>query len=213
MSMLPDPSSVASLPNLVTKLGSRILYPGIPFYIVPVLAAGLIASQFSGNLSHYPKDTPSTMALPLTLTNSTSESRQGASLIMVPNDSSDFFLSSEGGGIKSVWLSMSPEKIRANRGRLSLSPEGLEVGSLRGVDYPLVVVVEGAHANSVEPVSKPRRRMPALELATPKFNWITLFLLGGAVFGFGASTGFMNDGLEVQSEHPSANKSHNESET
>ena len=209
--MLPDPASVSSLPNLVTKLGSRILYPGLPFYIIPALVAGLIASQFSGNLTHYPGDIPAAMDLPLTLTNPTIESRQGASLILVPNDSSDFFLSSEGEGIKSVWLSMSPETISANRGRLSLSPEGLDVGRLRGVDYPLVVVIEGTHAKSVEPESKRRRPLAVLEFATAEFNWITLFLLGGAVFGFGASTGFMNDGVEVQGKHPGANKGHDES--
>jgi hypothetical protein len=184
---------VQGLSDLTSRLGPRILYPGFPFMLVPALLAGLIGSQFSGNFTHFPNDRPAALDLPVSLSAPDGSIRQKATLLVVPGNMDDFFLSSDEDGVQSVWLSVPPERMVANKGRVRLEPEGLGLDRLRGVDYPLVVVVEGSHRHTIDPIVRSPQSLPKLELATPEANWIVLSLFGAAVFGFGASTGFFKD--------------------
>lgn len=169
----------------------KLLYPGLPFIFVPSLLAGLVMIQMGSNPAYYPNDQPAAIGLPLKIGGAATE-RSPATLLVIPAGS-DFFLRSSGRGIKSAWLSMDPAKLMANGERIALKPTGLEVGALRGVRYPMVVVVEGEHATEIDPVGKESQPIPQLELTTPLSNWIVFFLLSGAVFGFGASICFIND--------------------
>ncbi len=186
----------------------KILYPGLPFILVPTLLASLIASQFGGSLTHYPDDKPAALELSVRF-DRVSGKKNKATLIIVPPDA-DFFLPSSGSGINSAWLSMDSSKLSSNNGKITLSNEGLDVGTLRGVGYPLVVFVEGEHENKIDPLGTSPQDLPRLELSTALSNWIVFFLLGGAIFGFGASTGFVNDGSVAKNKNASVDKSHHE---
>jgi hypothetical protein len=190
-----------------TKSG-KILYPGVPFLLVPALLASLIVGQFSGSLTYYPDDRPAALKLPVGF-NHSSSLQNHATLLVVPT-ASEFFLRSSGEGIESVWLSMEPSKVGSNRGRVALSREGLGVGSLRGVGYPLVMVVAGEHKPEIDLVGEESQALPRLEFATSLSNWVVFFLLGGAIFGFGASTGFVNDSLVIKNKDARVHKGHDE---
>jgi hypothetical protein len=177
--------------ELAKEQGAKVLYPGLPFLFVPSLLASIIIGQFSGSLTLYPNDEPSALELPVQLSKG---GRAGgpATLVVIPS-AADFFLGASGKGIDSVWLSVDSSILEVNHGRVDLGARGLGVEPLRGVSYPVVMVVQGEHGGKVAPAGRESHALPRLELATALSNWVVFFLLSGAVFGFGVSTGFVND--------------------
>jgi hypothetical protein len=170
----------------------KLLYPGIPFIFVPSLLAGLIMHCLTRNPTYYAEDRPAAVEMPVELTGASAGPGNPATLLFVPA-AEDFFLRSSGRGIKSVWLSMDPAKVAANSGRLTLTPGGLDLKALHGVPYPLIMVISGEHEGVIDPAGRDSETLGKLELATPLSTWIVFCLLSGAIFGFGASIGFIYD--------------------
>lgn len=208
--MTIEPLSIESLFAALSRYRSKVLYPFLPFFLVPALAAGLAMSKYSGSLTHFPSDTPAALDLPVGIGRTSGSSDLRATLLLIPSTTREFFLSNRGSGIEAVWFSLPSEKMAANINRLQLRPEGLDVGDLRGVQYPLAVVVSGNHADSIDPQSMPSQPLARLELATPDSTWAVLFVLGVAIFGFGASVGFMKDGAAIEQQDPGVREGHDE---
>jgi len=193
-----EPLSLGKLINLALKAGPKILYPTGPFLLVPLLVVGLAGSQFASGLTHFPGDAPAALELPFVVEGGNIEPRAGATLLLIPKGSDDFFLRGQGQGVKTAWLSMPKYLIVGNEDGASIRQHGLDLKPLRGVDYPLIAVVEGSHADEIDPRGGSVRRLGALELATADETWVVLFLLAAVTFGFGACTGFVKDGVVVE---------------
>jgi hypothetical protein len=182
---------IKSLVVFVIKHRAQVLYPCVPFIFVPALLASLIVLQFGTNPAYYPDDRPATVDMPVKVSrNLATESH--ATLLVLPT-ASEFFLGGSGKGIESIWLSMDPRELVANSGRVTLRSGGLDMTPLRGVDYPLIMVINGEHEHEIVPGGRKRQALSHLQLTTPLSTWVVFFLLGGAVFGFGASISFIGD--------------------
>ena len=191
--MEADPGGIIEkIVKFTLKHRDKLLYPGVPFIFVPSLLAGLIMHFLTQNPTYYAENRPAAVEMPVELTGASAELGNPATLLLVPA-AEDFFLRSSGKGIKSVWLSMDPVKVAANRGRLTLTPGGLDLKALHGVPYPLLMVVSGEHEGVIDPAGRDSEPLGKLELATPLSTWVVFCLLSGAIFGFGASIGFIYD--------------------
>jgi hypothetical protein len=199
--MAIEPIGIQSLFAAAWENRGKLLYPFLPFLFVPVLAATLAVSKYSGGLTYFPSDRPAALHLPIRIgrdLGAGSLQATQATLLLIPSGTEEFFLSNRGSGIETAWFSLPIEQSAANRDRLQLDSEGLDVGNLRGVQYPLAVVVAGVHSESIDPLARPSQQLARLELATPDSTWAVLLVLGAAVFAFGASVGFMKDGAVVE---------------
>lgn len=195
-----EPTTIKQALEWAKEHGGKALYPGFPFFFVPALLASIIWGQFSGSLTHYPNDRPAALELPVRFSQASTKQSK-ATLLVVPANA-DFFLRNSGSGIESVLLSVELSKMKSNSERVTLNKEGLGMATLRGVGYPMVIIVEGEHEAEIDPLGKKPQVLPKLELTTALSNWMVFFLLGGAVFGFGVSTGFLNDGAIVNNKEP-----------
>lgn len=203
-----DTPPAGALLELAVKWRRGVVYPGIPFCFVPAMLAGLVLGQFSGTLSYFPAGQPGWLELPLSVTATSETARRTASLILIPEGSDDFFLASEGEGIVSAWASVDKDNIVSNIESFKIDERGFTLDDPRGIRYPLLVVLEGSHRRSIDPGGAPSVGFRKLELATAESTWVVLFLLCGAVFGFGASAGFMKDGTVVLEEDAAVDEGH-----
>lgn len=210
--MSVDVASVGTLLDLAARWRKRFVYPGIPFCFVPAMLAGLVLGQFSGTLSYFPADQPSWLELPLSVTASPETVRGGATLVLVPEGSGNFFLAGEGEGIVSAWASIEKDKAVSNTESFKVDERGFTLDNPRGIRYPLMVVLEGSHRRSIDPLKAPSVTLRRLELATAESTWVVMFLLCSAVFGFGASAGFIKDGTVVLEEDAPSDEGHEKSE-
>lgn len=190
--------SLAKLIDLVLKAGPKLLYPTGPFLLVPLLVVALVGTQFSSDLAHFPGDDLAALELPFVVDGGNAENRAGATLFLIPRGADDFFLRGQGQGIKSAWFSLSKHLIIGNEDNVRIRRQGLDLKPLRGVNYPLIAVVEGSHADEIDPRGGPVRKLGALELATADETWVVLLLLAAVTFGFGACAGFLKDGVVVE---------------
>jgi hypothetical protein len=169
----------------------KLLYPCVPFLFVPSALAALIMIQFGTNPAYYPDDRPSAVDMAVKVSRAVAEESH-ATLLVVPT-AGGFFLGGSGKGIESIWLSMDARDLVANTGRVTLRSGGLDVTPLRGVDYPLIMIINGEHEHQIVPNGRKRQPLSRLQLTTPLSTWVVFFLLSGAIFGFGASISFIGD--------------------
>lgn len=207
-----DSQTAGALLDLAIRWRRKLVYPGIPFYFVPAMLAGLVLGQFGGTLSYFPADQPGWLELPMSVTSTPESARKAASLVLIPEGAGDFFLASEGDGIVSAWASVDQNSIVSNIESFKIDERGFTLDDPRGVQYPLMLVLEGSHRRSIDPRGAPSVGLRKLELATAESTWVVLFLLCGAVFGFGASAGFMKDGTVVLEEDAAVDEGHEKGE-
>lgn len=206
---MPIPSSgIRAVLELVQKLGHQVVYPGIPLVLVPALLAGLIGTQFDSNLVQLGGSDPVALELPVALSLSPETQLGPATLLVVPKGAQEFLIPAQEESFSAAWLSIPTDKRAQNEKRLELSPSGLRLSPLFGVHYPLAVVLQGRNLGRIEPAAQGPKDLGHLEFGSSESTWTVLFLLGGAVFGFGASASLLKDGSVVERIQPRGDEGH-----
>ena len=191
-------SGIKAVIELVQKLGHQVVYPGIPLVLVPALLAGLIGMQFDSNLVQLGGSDPVALDLPVSLGLGPGNEPGPATLLVVPRGAQEFLIPAHEESFSAAWLSIPTDKQVQNEKRLELSPTGLRLSPLFGVRYPLAVVLQGRNVDRIEPAAQGSKDLGHLEFGSSEATWTVLFLLGAAVFGFGASAGLLKDGSIVE---------------
>ena len=201
---MTEPTLLSTIAGQLIKLRGKVVYPGFPFFSVPIVVIWLIIIQFEGSLTLSPSAKISALHFESAVASGTGFSADTSSLVVVPKEVSNFLLPSNDGGFSRVRVSSPVRVLENNRNRIELTEQGLSVErGWVGVDYPLAFLTEEVLARTVLVEGQEKAKLlPLLELTTSDSVWIALGAVIGALFSFGLAAGLVKDGGQIAQQNP-----------